>query len=133
MRIRGELSLQYWRIWIVKMESFLSELWRALLNAERFDFQRCLFVGTGQKVHAEKYFLNLIKSNRNQIYFPFPDWFRTKRTSVWFQINQKMVYTIWFWVDLIRFRKDLSVCLEQLWRNGGNEGARRMGHGMGEM
>ena len=29
--------------------------------------------------------------------------------SVWFQINRKMVYTIWFRVDLIKFRKDFSV------------------------
>ena len=37
------------------------------------------------------------------------DWLGTKRTSVWFQINRKMVNTIWFRVDLIRFRKDFSV------------------------
>ena len=43
------------------------------------------------------------------MYIPFSDWFGTKRTvSVCFQINHKMVNTIWFWLDLIRFRKDLS-------------------------
>ena len=36
-------------------------------------------------------------------YIPFSDW------SI-VQINQKMVNTIWFQVDLIRFRKDFSVC-----------------------
>ena len=35
----------------------------------------------------------------------------TKRTSVWIQINRKMVNTIWFQVDLIRFRKYFSVCV----------------------
>ena len=38
------------------------------------------------------------------------DWFGTKQKSVWFQINRKMVNKIWFRVDLIRFRKDFSVC-----------------------
>ena len=45
-----------------------------------------------------------------RLYLPFFDWFGNKRTSVWIQINRKMVNTIWFRVDLIRFRKDFSVC-----------------------
>ena len=40
----------------------------------------------------------------------FSDWFGSKRTSIWIQINQKMLNTIWFQVYLIRFRKDFSVC-----------------------
>ena len=43
---------------------------------------------------------------------PFSDWFGTKRTSVWFQINREMVYTIWFRVDSTRFRKYFSVCIQ---------------------
>ena len=31
-------------------------------------------------------------------------------TSVWIQINQKMVNTIWFRVDLTRFQKTVSAC-----------------------
>jgi len=55
---------------------------------------------------------NLIKSNRNQIVFTiFFGWFGTKQESVWFQINQKMVNTIWYRLDLTRFRKDFSVCI----------------------
>ena len=42
------------------------------------------------------------------MYLPFPDWFGSQRTSVWIQINRKMVNTIWFRVKLIRFRKDFS-------------------------
>ena len=34
-------------------------------------------------------------------------------TSVWFPINRKMVNTIWFRFDLIRFWKDISVCIVQ--------------------
>ena len=45
-----------------------------------------------------------------RLYLPLSDWFRTKRTSVWFQINRNMVYKIWFRCDLISFRKDFSVC-----------------------
>ena len=42
---------------------------------------------------------------------PFSEWFGTKRTlSVWFQIDQKMVNTIWFRFELIIFRKYISVC-----------------------
>ena len=43
-------------------------------------------------------------------YLPFSEWFRSKRTSIWIHINRKMLNTIWFQVDLIRFRKDFSVC-----------------------
>ena len=31
-----------------------------------------------------------------------------------FRINRKMVNTIWFWFDLIRFRKDFPVCLHTM-------------------
>ena len=44
------------------------------------------------------------------LYLPFSNWFGSKRTSVWIQINRKMVNTIRFQVDLIRFWKDFSVC-----------------------
>ena len=44
-----------------------------------------------------------------RLYIPFSGWFGTKRMSIWFQVNLKMVRTIWFRVDLIRF---LCVCLE---------------------
>ena len=59
-----------------------------------------------QKIHKE------ILSDQPEIrlYLPFPDWFEVKQTSVWFQINREMVKKIWFRVDLIRFRKDFSVC-----------------------
>ena len=46
----------------------------------------------------------------SRLYLPYSDWFGTKRTSVRFKINRTMVNTIWFRVDLIRFRKDFSVC-----------------------
>ena len=57
--------------------------------------------------HAqEKSFRILIKSNRNQIVFTIYNLFGTKQTSVWLQINRKMVNTILFRFDLIRIRKD---------------------------
>ena len=54
----------------------------------------------------------LLNQTEIRLYLPFFDWFGTKRTSVWFQINWKMVNTIWFLFDLIRFRKYFSVCRE---------------------
>ena len=52
----------------------------------------------------------LLNKSEIRLYFPFSDWFGSKRTSVWFQINRRMVNTIWFQFDLIRFRKYFSVC-----------------------
>ena len=51
------------------------------------------------------------------MYLPFSDWFGSKRTSVWIQINLKMVNTIWFQVDSIRFRKYFSVCSRKIRQN----------------
>ena len=49
------------------------------------------------------------------MYLTFSNWFGTKRTlSAWFQMNQKMVNTIRFQFDLIRFRKYFSVCAANL-------------------
>ena len=51
-----------------------------------------------------------------RLYLSFSDWYGTRRTSVWLQINRKMVNTIWFPFDLIRCRKVFSVCkLNELW------------------
>ena len=56
--------------------------------------------------HTEKSFQNHIEI---RLYLPLNDCFGTKRTSVWIQINRKMLYTIWFRFDLIRFWKYFSV------------------------
>ena len=45
-----------------------------------------------------------------RLYLPFSDWFGTKRTSFWFQINRKMVNTVWFRFDLVEFEK-ISLCV----------------------
>ena len=60
---------------------------------------------TQQYKHTEKYFRDLIKSNRNQIVFII---FRlicnqTNSDRLLFQINRKLVNIVWFWFDLIRF------------------------------
>ena len=67
---------------------------------------------TYRNLHTETYFRNRIKSNRNLIVFlPCTDWFGIKRTlSLRFQINLKMVNTIWFRFDLARFWTHFSVC-----------------------
>ena len=62
------------------------------------------------KINTDKFFRNLIKSTWNQIVFTISNWFGSKRMSVCIQINWKTVNTIWFQVDLIRLRKNVSVC-----------------------
>ena len=38
----------------------------------------------------------LLNQTKIRLYLTFLNWFGTKRTSVWFQINRLMVNTIWF-------------------------------------
>ena len=45
-----------------------------------------------------------------RLYLPFSDWFGSKRKSVWIQINRKIVNTIWFRLELTRYRDVFSVC-----------------------
>ena len=52
----------------------------------------------------------LLNQTEIRLHLPWTNWFRSKRTYVWFKINRKMVNTIWFRVDLIRFRKYFSAC-----------------------
>ena len=52
----------------------------------------------------------LLNEHEISLYLLFSDWLGSKQNSVWTQINWKMVNTIWFWVDLTRFKKDFSVC-----------------------
>ena len=59
----------------------------------------------------------LLNQTEIGLYLPFSDWFGTKRKSVWFQINRKMISTIRFLFDLIIFWKDLSVWLEMSSQN----------------
>ena len=53
----------------------------------------------------------LLNQPEIRLYLPFSDWFGSKWTSVWIQINRKMVNTIWFWFDFRRFWKDFSGCI----------------------
>ena len=55
----------------------------------------------------------LLNQTEIRLYLPFSDWFGTKQTYVWFQINRRMINTIWFRFYLIRFRKNFSVCKDR--------------------
>ena len=70
-------------------------------------------------VHTHKYFPDLLKSNRNQVVFTIfrVIWNQTDRIRLLFQINPKMVNTILFRFDFIRFRKN-SLCAENYLLNG---------------
>ena len=52
----------------------------------------------------------LLNQTEIRLYSRFSDWFGTKRTSVRYYTNQKMVNTIWFQFDVIRFGKYLPAC-----------------------
>ena len=73
----------------------------------------------GEIFSNQKIFSKLIKSNRNQIVFAIFRLIRNSKRTCPFDVpnkSEKMVNTIWFQFDLIRFRKyflirkDFSVC-----------------------
>ena len=47
--------------------------------------------------------LILVKFSEIRLYLPFSDWFGTEQKFVRFEINRKMVNTIWFGFDSARF------------------------------
>ena len=56
----------------------------------------------------------LLNQTEIRLYLPLSNWFGSKQTSVWIQINWKMVNTIWFRVDFIRCRYCACVGLYRL-------------------
>ena len=71
------------------------------------------FFAPSVRTHREIFFEILLNKSEIRLYLQYSDWFGSKRTSVWIQINRKMVNTILFRVDLLRFRKKFSIILEQ--------------------
>ena len=53
----------------------------------------------------------LLNQPEIRLCLPFSNWFGSKPTSILIKINRKMVNTNWFRVDLIRFWKEFSVCM----------------------
>ena len=56
------------------------------------------------------FFEILLNQTKIRLYFRFSDCFGTKRTSVWFQINRRMVTTIFFSVWFNNIPKRLNLC-----------------------
>ena len=77
--------------------------------------KKTLKIGILMHPYQRNIFEILLNQTEIRLYLPFSDWFGTKSTSIWIQINRKMVNTIWFRVDLISFRKDFSVCNHVAW------------------
>ena len=67
-----------------------------------------------EQLHTENFFEILLNQPKIRLYLTFSDLFGTKQTLVWFQINWKLVNTIWFRVDLIIFRKN-SLRFAEIW------------------
>ena len=86
----------------------MSSAWRQvviLISTGHTNMQSC----------SREIFRSLIESNWNQIICTiFRLIWNSKRTQcvLFFQINRKMVNTIWYRFHLIRFRKDFSVCAQ---------------------
>ena len=59
----------------------------------------------------------LLNQTEIRLYISFSGLFETKQTSVWFQVNRKMINTICFQFNSIKFRKKFSVCIlwYQMW------------------
>ena len=79
-----------------------------------YTWDRCWFcsvISLYLCIYTEKTFWNLINSNRNQIVFTIFRliWNIKRALSVW-QFKRKMVNTIWFRFELMRFQKVFSVC-----------------------
>ena len=74
----------------------------------------------------------LLNQTEIRLYSLFSDSFGSKPTSVWIQINRKMVNTTLFQVDLIRFRKNFSVCIRPLCVSGSDDQIleKRLRHGV---
>ena len=110
IEINSFISLIFCNIWrwnygiiiVVNVETNNIQQWHS--EAMLRKLQKC--------THRIFFFEILLNQTEIKLYLPFSDWFGTKRTSVWFQINRKMVNTIWFRLELMRFRKDFffSVC-----------------------
>ena len=76
--------------------------WKCLLISPRSDTQRNLF-GI------------LLNQTEIRLYLLWIDWFGTINGQCPFAVpnqSRKMVNTIWFHFDLIRFRKDFTVCIQ---------------------
>ena len=113
-RLKSEKNLKYDKIWQ------WSIIWKCSVNWQRICSSGIPFMAQKYYHGTEKYkrlvpwhrniFEILLNQSEIRLYLPFSDWFRSKQTSAWFQISRKMVNTIWFRFDLIRFKKYFSVC-----------------------
>ena len=82
------------------------------LDAERHEPLEAIFSSSAVSVYTRRIFFEiLLNQTEIRLYLPFSDLFETERTCAFvFRINRRMVNTILFRFDLIRFRKKFSVC-----------------------
>ena len=100
--------------------------WASMMPRDAsFSDSRCKFFQSGDWMYTQRNLVwILLHQTEISLCLPFSDWFGTKRkfvwlwfgtkrNSIWFQINQKMVNTIWFRFYLTKFRKYFSVCIKK--------------------
>ena len=110
--------MNFMKWWLTKERARALMAFKDLKNNNKYPGQNavtgfsegCVLVAFGG--YREHSFRNLIKATRNLIVFTIFRliWNQTD-TSVWIQINEKMVNTIWFRVDLTRFREKKILCV----------------------
>ena len=76
-------------------------------NTEKMHIIRKILRAECGLTHKEIFFEIFLNKPEIRLYLLFSDLFGSKQTSVWIQINRKVVNTIWFRIELIRF---LCVC-----------------------
>ena len=85
------------RIWLIDWRIFISD-------GEEWNRYKWRMPPSDEMSESGIFFRNVIISNSNPIVFTMHRLIRnSKRTSIWFQINWKMVNTIWFQLNWIRF------------------------------
>ena len=67
------------------------------------------FPNHSSATQIEFFFWILLIQTEIRLYISFSDWFGTKRNSLWFQINRKMLSTIWFRLHSTKLREYLPV------------------------
>ena len=115
-------NIVFWkvRIWWMRVEGFATFFYHEIVCQVEGNFRGELLHSSEFSVWVRDLQLNmytprhffeiLLNQSEIRLYLPFPNRFGYKRSSVFIQINRKMVNEIWFRFDLIRFRKNVSVC-----------------------
>ena len=117
LRLRWKIAKQFYQfinINCINHTADYSRVWICPAERKTLRIRRSIIIQKNTShIHADKFFWNIIKSNSNQIVFTIFRLIWIQADSVWFQINRKLVNTIWFRFDSTKFREKLfGACLQ---------------------